>query len=431
MSDPSLIGISHYLGLVQMIAHFTLLMQFISQEELAQGMPFLTGLISIGIGAGLITVGWETSVLMYILSVLSPYLGMMQYYAIYITYDYAGYDTGIHWGQNVAESGLLGSFIAQLMGIALYLVLCTLYASDSFNDWISGHSKIKGEELEEEQEGTHQESTLSGEDFEPLPPGSDVVVRVRGVQYTYRPGRFECGKGKQETEVLKGLDMDLCRGEVFGFLGHNGAGKTTSVNILADQLKLQRGSVSYHFRDGDYNLANSKDIHKIRNKIGVCPQHNTALQDDLTARETLRLFAHLKGGIAQAPQQSTSEAVEAEVERRLADVKFTSVGDSDKPVGTYSGGMKRKVLIAMALLGDPEVVFLDGKCSLLGWRKIAFAHLSLFCSLHRRLLILLIGCPPTTRTYRWFGSIQSTIDLGHDCRSEARPQYHLDQSFFG
>lgn len=124
---------------------------------------------------------------------------------------------------------------------------------------------------------------------------------------------------------------------------------------------MQRGRVSYHFRDGDYNLSDGKGIHVIRNKIGVCPQQNTALQDDLTARETLRLFAHLKGGIAQATGQSIPDAVEAEVERRLADVKFTTIGDSDKPVGTFSGGMKRKVLIAMSLLGDPEVVFLDGK----------------------------------------------------------------------
>ena len=129
---------------------------------------------------------------------------------------------------------------------------------------------------------------------------------------------------------------------------------------MADQLKLQKGSVTYHFRDGDCHLAGSKNSRKIRSKIGVCPQHNTSLQDDLTARETLRLFAHLKGGIAkERHDQSIAEAVEAEVNRRLADVKFTSTGDSEKPVGTYSGGMKRKVLIAMSLLGDPEVVFLD------------------------------------------------------------------------
>lgn len=122
---------------------------------------------------------------------------------------------------------------------------------------------------------------------------------------------------------------------------------------------MQNGNVTYHFRDGDFDLSSSKDVHSIRRKIGVCPQHNTSLQEDLTAREHLRLFALLKGNIAQAQGQSVMEAVEAEVEERLRDVKFTSIGDADKPIGTYSGGMKRKVLIAMALLGDPEVVVLD------------------------------------------------------------------------
>ena len=127
---------------------------------------------------------------------------------------------------------------------------------------------------------------------------------------------------------------------------------------------MQKGSVTYHFRDGDLSVGKGDESHRIRSKIGVCPQLNTSLQDDLTARETLRLFARLKGGIAKSSGQSTYEAIEAEVERRLVEVKFTSIGDGEKPVGTLSGGMKRKVLIAVALLGDPEVVFLDGK-----WKK--------------------------------------------------------------
>lgn len=220
-------GISHYLGLVQMISFFTLLMQFIPQEETAQGMPFLFGLTSMGAGAGLLSAGWTTNALMYILSVFFPFVGMVQYYGIYINYDYAGRDTGIHWGDNVVESGLLGSMIAQSLGIILNLVLCSLYGSESFNDWLSGHYKHQ-QELDEQDASSaaarEQERTLSGDDFEPLPPGSDVVVRVRGVEHTYRPGRFDCDKSKKETEVLKGLDMDICRGEVFGYLGHNGAG---------------------------------------------------------------------------------------------------------------------------------------------------------------------------------------------------------------
>jgi ABC-type multidrug transport system ATPase subunit len=137
--------------------------------------------------------------------------------------------------------------------------------------------------------------------------------------------------------------------------------ETTSINILAGEVKLQEGNVTYHLKDGDDNLASAKDTSIIRSRIGVCPQENTALQADLTARETLRLFANLKGGITVHQGQTSDEALESEVERRLDEVKFTSEEDADKLVGTFSGGMKRKILIAMALLGDPEVVFLDGK----------------------------------------------------------------------
>jgi ATP-binding cassette, subfamily A (ABC1), member 3 len=83
------------------------------------------------------------------------------------------------------------------------------------------------------------------------------------------------------------------------------------------------------------------------------------LLGDLTARENLRLIAYLKGGIEIEPGQSTHEAVEAEVQRRLEEIRFTTEDDGDKPVDTYSGGMKRKVLIAMSLIGNPSVVFLD------------------------------------------------------------------------
>eukprot|EP00980_Cylindrotheca_fusiformis_P002028 scaffold449_cov138-Cylindrotheca_fusiformis.AAC.4 len=145
--------------------------------------------------------------------------------------------------------------------------------------------------------------------------------------------------------------------------------KTTSVELLGTELKLQGGSITYHLKEGDVKLGDAANDAMIRTKIGFCPQHNKALPQDLTSRETLRLFANLKGGIAIQEGETIHEAVEHEVERRLRDVQFTSAEDADKLVSTYSGGMQRKVLIAMALLGDPEVVFLDGKrdagCALL------------------------------------------------------------------
>ena len=122
---------------------------------------------------------------------------------------------------------------------------------------------------------------------------------------------------------------------------------------------MQEGDVTFHLQKGESKLSHPNDLHRIRSSIGVCPQHNDNLQDNLTFRETLRLFAKLKGQILLGDGQTVEEAIESEIDRRVRDVKFTSVEDADKTVGTYSGGMKRKVNIALALLGDPEVVFLD------------------------------------------------------------------------
>ena len=154
--------------------------------------------------------------------------------------------------------------------------------------------------------------------------------------------------------------QDICRGEVFGYLGHNGAGKSTSVKLLSAEEPVQEGSVTYNMIDGASELGNPDHVGRIQCAIGVCPQHNDSLQENLTCRETLRLFAQLKGRIPkQSKEQTNEEAIEEEIGRRLEDIAFTSAGDADKEIGTYSGGMKRKVSIAIALLGSPECVFLD------------------------------------------------------------------------
>ena len=364
LSSPFLIFMSHFCAFVQLNAFFILLMQFQTQEESAQGKPWIFGLISMAIGSAFLVLMDATFIGFYILSVFFPFVGIMQYYGIYITYDVAGYDTGIHLGDNVAESGLLGVYIAQAIGIALYLGLTVLYSSQQFNDWITNHSKYTDEDDTE----TNDLPTEANQDdhhanrFEPLLPGSDVLLSVRSLYHTYMPPRFNCDKNKKPEEVLKGLDFDVCRGEVFGYLGHNGSGKekkTTSVNILTGQIRMQHGEVKYRFRNGDESLGSAKDEQIIRPNIGVCPQLNTALQGDMTGRENIRLIAYLKGGIEMREGQSLAQAVEVEVEKRLSEIGFTTEEDSDKLVDTYSGGMKRRVLIAMALIGNPEVVFLD------------------------------------------------------------------------
>jgi hypothetical protein len=218
LSNAGLIFLSHYLGFVQLFSAFTLIMQLIEQEELAQGIPWLVGLISMAIGSVFLVLDSPNSIGLTIFTVFSPYVGMMQYYGIYINYDETGFDTGIHPGDNVAESGLLGNMIAQAMGILLWIGMTILYASPHFRDWMMS-SLV--DHAEEPMTNTDKEDE---NDFEPLSPGSEVLLSVRGLKHTYRPNLSLCNKDKP-VDVLKGLNIDICRGEVFGYLGHNGAGK--------------------------------------------------------------------------------------------------------------------------------------------------------------------------------------------------------------
>jgi len=225
MSNAGLIFVSHYLGLIQVYATFTLLMQFITQEELAQGFPFILGAFSLAASMPLVMFQDPDSIWLTILSVISPYVGMVQYHAIYITYDSLGFNTGVHLDTSFVASGLLDNMIAQIVGICFWIVAICLYSSPTFGDWIYGRLSNKSA-----NDDTHitRENTAKRNDsnFEPLAPGSQIMMSVRGLEHTYYPscGRSTCDKDAKPTEVLKGLDMDIVKGEVFGYLGHNGAG---------------------------------------------------------------------------------------------------------------------------------------------------------------------------------------------------------------
>jgi len=353
MSNFGLVFLSNYFGLVQMFAMLVMSVQVITTEEMTSAMIWINGLFSMAIGAGITVLSSSNSVALTVLSAFSPYIGMIQYIGIYITYDATGYSTGLHPGKNVVGSGLVGNMIAQIFGIGFWIGVLLIHSSTRIRAWLESGN---------EQKATHQlfqyENTHDKGKFEPLLPGKEVVLSLKGVCHTYQPRKLSCGK-REPVEVLKGLDFEVCRGEVFGYLGHNGSGKSTSVEILSSELRLQEGHVSYYFKEKGVCLNDSFAQETIRKKIGVCPQHNDSLQPDLTCRETLELFARLKGSVAISEGQTIDEAVSDEVDRRLDEVKFTSSDDIDKHVGEFSGGMKRKVLIAIALLGNPEVIYLD------------------------------------------------------------------------
>lgn len=219
MSDGFLIFASHYLGLVHVYTAFTLLMQFVTQEELAQAVPWVSGIASMCAAVPLLIFQDPDSIFLTILSAVSPWIGMMQYHAIYISYDTYGYNVGVRPGVNVVESGIMGNMMAQVVGILLWMGAIVLYSSPQFTDWMAGHKEAIANKGDEENCDAEIESV--NENFEPLPPGSEVMLSVRGLEHTYFPGCLNCDKNAKPTEVLKGLNMDICKGEVFGYLGQS------------------------------------------------------------------------------------------------------------------------------------------------------------------------------------------------------------------
>eukprot|EP00102_Acyrthosiphon_pisum_P016671 XP_008187710.2 PREDICTED: ATP-binding cassette sub-family A member 1-like [Acyrthosiphon pisum] len=144
---------------------------------------------------------------------------------------------------------------------------------------------------------------------------------------------------------VRGISFAVYPGECFGLLGVNGAGKTTTFRILTGDIFPSKGDASI-LTDKLYKL--SSDINQYVSLIGYCPQFD-AINDQLTARETLKLMAILRGISPENAKNHVDKWI------RLLGLEE----HKDRICGTYSGGNKRKLNTAMALIGDPPVVFLD------------------------------------------------------------------------
>lgn len=158
---------------------------------------------------------------------------------------------------------------------------------------------------------------------------SDQTIKIQNLQKSFK-----------ENAVLKGVDLSVTRGEIFALLGANGAGKTTLIKILATLLPADGGSADIC----GFDVFGQAD--KVRESISLTGQF-TAVDDILTGRENLIMIARLRG-LKNA----------AEVAKRLL-TRFSLNDAADRRAGTYSGGMKRRLDIAMSLIGHPSVVFLD------------------------------------------------------------------------
>src|SRR5689334_8063945 len=142
--------------------------------------------------------------------------------------------------------------------------------------------------------------------------------------------------------VLDGVDLTVARGTVFALLGPNGAGKTTMVNIFATLLEADAGQVQI----AGHDLI--RDPQAVRSAIGVTGQFS-AVDDLLTGEENLQLIADLRHLGRDPGRRRVSELLE----------QFELTDAARRPVSTYSGGMKRRLDLAMTLLGDPQLIFLD------------------------------------------------------------------------
>ncbi|UOE43195.1 ABC transporter ATP-binding protein [Agromyces larvae] len=155
------------------------------------------------------------------------------------------------------------------------------------------------------------------------------AIRVRGIEKSF-----------QDLHVLRGVDFDVAPGTIFALLGSNGAGKTTLVRILATLLNADAGAATVHGHDV------AEKPGDVRESISLTGQF-AAVDEVLTGRENLVLVAklrHLKHPAAIADDL-------------LARFSLTEAGG--RRAGTYSGGMRRRLDIAMSLIGDPPVIFLD------------------------------------------------------------------------
>jgi ABC-2 type transport system ATP-binding protein len=158
---------------------------------------------------------------------------------------------------------------------------------------------------------------------------TNAAIRVQGLEKSYK-----------ELTVLRGVDFEVARGSIFALLGSNGAGKTTVVKVLSTLLKADAGTASVT----GFDVATQAT--EVREAISVTGQF-AAVDEILTGRENLVLVAQLRH--LEDPGAIADDLLD----------RFSLTDAAARRVSTYSGGMRRRLDIAMSLIGDPPVIFLD------------------------------------------------------------------------
>ena len=166
-------------------------------------------------------------------------------------------------------------------------------------------------------------------------------LRVINLKKTFH--KYPCGiKSKKDTYANRGIFLDMSDKELLCILGHNGAGKSTMIGVLTGIIAPSSGTATL----GGFDI--TEEIEDVRQIIGVVPQFDI-LWEELTAEEHMIMFCRIKG--------VPNEQIEQVVNDKLAAVKLKDVKKAR--VKTFSGGMKRRLTVAISCIGDPKIVFMD------------------------------------------------------------------------
>lgn len=271
---------------------------------------------------------------------------------------------GLGWNQLLLRNGS-GLFPLLFVGFlvldcVIYALIC-LYLEQTHQDgrgrsWLFLFKSTFWREIQEELAIVAQGGSTESEDL----PGSHVAANMVKVHHLRKVfprsnrissrnlfnlnifGGRRVASGSSDVIAIEDLDLEMHGGQIFALLGHNGAGKSTTIGVLTGQIQQTSGTATIM----GWDISDGMGI--IRRQMGVCQQTNV-LWDNLTPLEHLRLWASIRSVPKHKRQNDT--------ESRLCDVGLWE--QRNDLVSTFSGGMKRKLCVAMSLVGDPRLLFLD------------------------------------------------------------------------
>ncbi|KAJ1278484.1 hypothetical protein BS78_04G083100 [Paspalum vaginatum] len=268
--------------------------------------------------------------------------------------------SGIRWTDlNDPRNGLAG--VLTIMVIEWFVFLLVTFNLDHFGSFQNGmrkvaalvYSRINGNHFQAAQQNIQLQEFGASVEME----RADVIKERETVEQISKESNRSysviCSKlkkvyhgkdGNANKTAVREISLCMSRGQCFGILGPNGAGKTTLINMLTGLSKPTSGTAYIEGMDIRLNMD------RIYTSIGVCPQDDL-LWENLTGREHLMFYGRLK--------KLKGAALAEAIEQSLRSMHLIAGGVADKLVGKYSGGMKRRLSVAISLIGDPKVVYMD------------------------------------------------------------------------